>query len=111
MMYYDANVLANQVAASGLIVWIIRALKQSRLPWLSWINEHSWLVNRTLSIVAALLVSLGLSYQYSYTPDGVLTLSLSGLTLASLIDHARTWLVGYILQQTGYRVTEPSTEP
>lgn len=110
MMYYDANVLANQVAASGLIVWVIRALKQSRAPWLSWVNEHSWLVNRTLGIGAALAVSLGLSYQYSYTPDGVLTLSLSGLTIASLIDHGRTWLVGYILQQTGYRVTERASD-
>lgn len=107
MMYYDANILANQIGASGLTVWLIRAMKQSHLPMFAWINEHSWLVNRTLAILASLAVSLGLSYQYSYTPEGILTLSLSGLTVASLIDHARIWLVGYMIQQSGYRLTEP----
>lgn len=110
-MYYDANVLANQVAASSVVVWLIRAMKQSRMPAFAWVNEHSWLINRTLGIVAALAVSLGLSYQYAYTPDGVATLTITGLTVASLIDHARIWLVGYSLQQAGYRVSEPKTEP
>lgn len=106
-MYFDANILTYQFISSAIVVFLLNKAKKAKLPILKWINEDSWHVNRTLAVIASGLVSLGLHWNYSYDGDaGVLTLSLSGLTLASVLEHGREWLLSYVIQQGQYRISQ-----
>lgn len=110
-MYFDANLLTHQIVWSALVVWVMRVLKASKSPWLAWISAHSFLVNRTIAIVASGAVALGLHWKYGYDSavnNGTLTITLTGASFWGLVDHGRDWLFSYIVQQSGYRITEPS---
>lgn len=106
MVYYDGQVLTHQLAYGMLGHWLIRRIKTSRL--VPFINEQTYWMNRALAVVLAMLSAVGINYQYAYTADGVLTLTLTGLTLASIWDHFLQTVVAYGSQQLPYHLTKSS---
>jgi len=106
MIYYDSQIIASQIVFSSIIVWLFRLAKQS--SYISFINGETPKVNRMIAIVSSGLVALGLNWTYSYTPEGILTIQVTGLTLMGIYEGSKQWIFSYIVQQTGYRVTEPT---
>lgn len=102
MVYYDPQVLTNQAVYGVVGNYVIGWLKRTR--WVPFINAHSQKVNRALTIGIALVSALGIEYSYSYTPQGHFLLDLGGLTIPSLFDHGKQFLVSYIAQQIPYHV-------
>ena len=100
MVYYDPQVLTNQMVYGVVGNYIIGWLK--RTPLLPFVNSDSYWINRALTIGIALISAIGLEYNYSYTADGVFTLTLTGVTIWSIVDHGKQFLVAYIAQQLPY---------
>lgn len=109
-LYYDADILTKQIVFSAIVVWAMRLMKGSDWPIFSWISEHSYTINRTLAILASGAVSLGLHWNYGYSAadSGTFTLTITGVSIAGILDNGRDWIFSYIVQQTGYRLTEPA---
>jgi hypothetical protein len=101
MVYYDSNVLVNQMFYGVVGNYIIRFAKKSR--FLPWINEARPWVTRGLGIFLATISALGIEHTYSYTAqEGVFTLTLTGLTIPLLYDHTKQVVIAYIFQQVPY---------
>jgi len=100
VVYYDAQVLTNQVVYGVIGNWVIGFLK--RTAWVPFINANSAKLTRAMTIGIAFVSALGIEYTYSYTLDGHFLLDLGGLTFASLSGHAYQFLVSYIFQQIPY---------
>jgi hypothetical protein len=83
-------------------------MKKSSLPMFAWIDKDSTQVTRWLGIVSSGLVALGLHWNFSYdhAANGTFVFTLTGVTLASLLEHARDWGISYASQQVGYHVGE-----
>lgn len=107
-VYYDTNVLINQVIYSVIGDFVIRRAKTSRL--LPWINAYTPKINRTVAIITSAIGALGISYKYSYSSDGVLAITITGLTLLSLWEGAKVWLVSYMFQQGTYQLVTKRNE-
>lgn len=108
MVYYDGQVLTNQIAYGILGHSIISWLKKTAL--VPFINKNSWWINRSLAIVLATISAVGINYSYSYSPDGVFVLTLRGLTLSGIWSGLLQWLVAYGSQQLPYHLTRTSED-
>ena len=104
MVYYDGQVIANQVVYAALGDWIIRKIKSSSL--VPFINEQTYWINHAFAVIVSGIAALGINYTYSYSPDGVLNIAITGLTLTGIYMTAKQWLFAYILQQTSYRLNK-----
>lgn len=100
MVYYDSNVLVNQMFYGVVGNYIIRFAKKSK--FVPWINENRPWLTRGLGIFLATISALGIEHTYSYTAEGVFTLTLTGLTIASLYEHLKQIVIAYIFQQVPY---------
>lgn len=100
MVYYDGNVLTNQIVYGVIGNYLVGLAKRS--PWLPFLNAATPYLNRAVTIGIALVSALGLEYTYSYTPEGMFTLTLAGLTFWSVFEHGKQFLVAYIFQQIPY---------
>jgi len=107
MIYYDSQIIASQVVFSSIIVWLFREVK--KCGWITFINGETPKVNKLIAIISSGLVALGLNTTYSYTPEGIFTLQVTGLTLIGVYEGLKQWMFSYIVQQTGYRITEPKS--
>jgi hypothetical protein len=103
-MIYDGQVIANSVVYAALGNWFIGHVKKSKLVPL--INEQTYWINKTFAMLVAGIAALGVTYTYSYSAEGVLTVVINGLTLGGLWISFKTWLFSYVLQQTGYHLTK-----
>lgn len=104
-MIYDGQVIANSVAYAALGNWLVKKIKESEL--IPWFNKQTYWMNKVLAIVIAAVGAIGVTYTYSYSDDGVLSLTLAGLTLANIWISFKTFVISYALQQTGYHITKP----
>jgi len=115
-MFFEVATLASDAAmsvktelpdllyTSAVSVASIQALKNSKLPALSFVNQHSNRVNQTISVLFATVSSIGLHYKFDPNAG---TLLISGLTLATLVpaalhagsDTAKSWAFNWILYQ------------
>jgi hypothetical protein len=99
-VYYDPQVLTNQMIYGVVGNYVIGWLKRTRL--VPFINANSYWINRVLTISIALISAFGIEHSYSYTADGVFTLTLTGLTFWSIYNSGKQFLVAYIAQQIPY---------
>jgi len=106
MVYYDSQIITSQVVLSAIVVNIFRIIKKSKL--IPWINGNTKILNKIIAVAASGLVALGINWNYSYTPDndGTIAIMITGVSLAGLYSMAKTWVFSYIVQQSGYRMTE-----
>ncbi len=107
-MYFDANILVWQWISSGVVVMLIRWMKKTSLPMFAWIDKDSTTISRWLGIVSSGLVALGLHWNFSYdhAANGTFIFTLTGVTFASLLEHARDWGLSYASQQVGHHVSQ-----
>lgn len=107
-MVYDGQVLANSVAYAAIGNWFIKKVKDSE--FIPFINKQTFWVNKVFAVAVAFAAAMGVTYTYTYSADGVLGLTISGLTLASVFASFKTFIISYALQQTGYHITKPAEE-
>ncbi len=101
-VYYDPNTVMDSVAYGLVGNQVLSWMKGSRFfPFLN--DTNTARANRVMAIALAGLAALGIEHQYAYA-DGVLTLTLSGLTIWSVLAHLKVWLVSYGCQQMPYHV-------
>jgi hypothetical protein len=107
VVYYDTNVLATQMFYGVIGNWFVNKLKTSRfVPFLNTINTQN--LNRIVALGIAAVSMLGIEYKYSYTPDGLFVLSLSGVTVASIWQHVQQFGIAYMAQQASYHAMKPT---
>jgi len=104
VVYYDSQIIANHVVYAALSNQIISFLKKS--TWFPLLTAQTTKLNRLAAIFFATISAIGISYTYSYTPDGVLNLAISGLTFSAVWNAAKTWIFSYAIQQGGYHMTK-----
>ncbi len=95
-MEQGQEILAHLTSA-GLVVYGIERLKA--LPALRWISQDTTRLNAWLNIIAAAAVSFGINYQYDPTSG---TLTITGLTLASITSSAYELAKQWVAQQIIY---------
>lgn len=106
MVYYDPQILADQMIYSGVLVFVMNKLKQwKKIPF---ITQYSHKINNYIHIGTSLLAAAGINYNYSYVPDanGTVTIVLTGISLATLISFVKTWIVSYMMQSYGSKVSQ-----
>lgn len=108
MVYYDGQVIANQIVYGAIGTFVIQKIKSSKL--VPFINEQTYWINRTLAILTSGIAAIGINYSYSYTSDGVLNIAITGLTFWGLVEGMKQWLFAYVIQQTGYKLTKSAGE-
>ncbi len=106
MVYYDPQILADQMIYSGVLVFIVNKLK--RWKQVPLINQYSHKLNNYIHIATSFIAAAGINYNYSYVPDanGTITIVLTGISLASLISFGKTWAVSYMMQSYGSKVSQ-----
>lgn len=90
--------LTNQLGIAALVSLLIEWAKNSRLPWLGWINHRTALISRLLSMIAAAATAAGLAYTFD---GGVLT--VSGITAWSVLLFFYEAAKQFALQEVAYR--------
>lgn len=105
-VYYDPQVLTTQMFYGVVGNWVVAQIKKTKL--LPFINASTPKLNRAIAIIVAAISALGIEHNYSYSADGVFTLTLSGLTLWAVYEHAKQFVIAYIAQQIPYHVMKPT---
>lgn len=106
MVYYDTNVLTNQMFYGVVGNWVVNKIKSS--PYIPFINAHTKGLNRAVAIGVAGISAIGIDYTYTYSQEGLLTFTLSGLTFWAIFEHVKQFIVAYIAQQIPYHVMKPT---
>lgn len=98
-----------QAVTSYLITNGIELLKKSRLPWIS---QHSVGLNKTLSVAAAALASLGITFGYTGDLFAGGTISFAFPGLSTMLSLGINGTFGLMLQEMFYQkaVREPKPE-
>lgn len=73
-------------------------------------NDNTYAINKFVAVVASGLVAIGINWNYAYSDDGLLTLTISGLTPMGIYAGIKQWVFSYVVQQTGYKITERKPE-
>lgn len=95
-----SNVAMTQFTSSAVVVYLMQKLKSA--TWFPWIQEGRVILNRTISIVAAAAVSIGVSYTWNPTSRGLLLTIPTVSTAAIGFWH---WLNQYAMNEMLYRAT------
>ena len=104
MIYTDGQVLADSVVYAAVANTLIGYLKKAK--WFPWLNGTTFYLNRFAAITTALIATFGINYSHSYTSDGVLTITLTGLTLVGMLAGLKQFIVSYAIQQGSYHLTK-----
>lgn len=109
MVYYDGQVLSNQLAYGVIGHSLLAWLKKTQL--VPFINKNTYYVNRGMAILFATISAVGINYSYTYSPDGTLAITLTGLTLSGVWHGFLQWVMAYASQQLPYHLTRTSDDP
>lgn len=91
------DVLGDQILWSGITVWLIQKLKESKkFPV---IDEYTDTLNKGLSMTLAAVGTAGIHFQMDWEQG---TLLVSGLTAAVVLDIAKDVLTQFFMQQAAY---------
>lgn len=107
-VFYDGQVITNQFAYAAIGNWIINKIKQTSL--IPFVNNQTYILNHIIAISIAGVSALGINYSYSYTPDGVLAITLTGLTFVGVSTALWQWFISYVMQQGVYNVMKTKEE-
>jgi len=101
MIYLDPQILQSQVISAGAASFILEKVKDSKL--MPMINCDSDTLNKWIGIIMAGITAAGITFNYSYTPEGLFTLTIANLTVWGVFDSLKTWLFQYMVQQWAYK--------
>ena len=99
-----SNVVMTQFTSSAVVVYLMQKVKTAK--WFPLVQQGRATVNRIVSIVAAFLVAVGVSWTWSLDKStGTHTLVITGLSVYALLHGAWHWLNQFALQETVYQAT------
>lgn len=99
-----SNILATQFTSSAVVVYLMQKLKNAK--WFPLVQQGRAFINRVVSIGAAFLVAVGVSWSWSLDKSsGTHTLVISGIGLWAVLHGCWHWLNQYALQETIYQAT------
>lgn len=97
----DANPVLTHGAAAFGVIYAIQKLKQAR--WFPLLQQGQVAITRTVSLVAALCVGLGISYEWNPALHALL---ITGLSWGLIGPKLMTVFVQYLTQESGYQVLQ-----
>ena len=109
MVYYDGQVLTNQLAYGLIGNELVKWVKTTKL--IPFINTNTFWLNRGMAMLVATISALGINYSYTYTPEGVFTITLTNLTIAGVWHGVQQWVLAYGAQQLPYHLTRTTNDP
>ncbi len=77
---------------------LINSAKHSDRPYLHWINDATPWVTRTLHAAIAAFSAAGMTLSYTTADDGSMSVTLAGITLASVGSFAFTATKNFMMQ-------------
>lgn len=100
----NASIVATHIGSTLLVVSGIQWIK--KIKSLSLIQAGTKIVSRLVSLIAAFLVTSGISYTWSVNPDGTHNFMLAHLSLTVLFFGIFHTLTQFIYQETGYQALQ-----
>lgn len=101
MIYVDPQVLQTQVISAGMASFILEKVKDFK--FIPIINCDSDKLNKWVAILMAGITAAGITFNYSYTPEGLFTLQIDNLTFWGIFDSLKVWMFQYMMQQVAYK--------
>lgn len=97
-----SNVAMTQFTSSAVVVYLMQKVKTA--TWFPLVQSGKAMLNRAVSLVAAFLVAVGVSWSWSKDPSsGTHTLTIMNLSWWSVVYGGWHWLNQYALQETIYQ--------
>ena len=93
----------DQLSARAVIVFILQWLKNQ--SWFPWLSEKTDNLNRSVAVILSGLAAAGIHMTFD-TEAG--TLTVTGLTLATVVTGGWAWLKSYASQEMIYRIVKAS---
>lgn len=95
------DAMITQFVLAYLGTRLVEAMKHSGgLPWITASTDK---INKTVGAAVAFLATLGIGLATSWeSSTGTFTLTVSGLTTASLATFVWQWVQQFVLQQAAY---------
>jgi hypothetical protein len=101
MIYVDPQILQSQAFYAGVASLLFEKAKDSK--YIPMINCDSEKLNKFIGIAIAFITAMGITMKYSYTAEGLFTLTVSNLTFWGIFNSLKTWGFQYMLQQVAYK--------
>lgn len=99
-----SNILATQFTSSAVVVYLMQKLKNAK--WFPLVQDGRAILNRIVSIAAAFLTAVGISWSWTKDPaTGLHTFAIANIGMWSMIYGVWHWLNQYALQETIYQAT------
>lgn len=92
------NQFATQLTWGGIVVYLIQWLKKT--PLAPFISQYTDRLNRALAILASVLTSVGINWDFAATSG---TLTITGLTLDHLAKFAFMCVQQFVIIEVIYR--------
>lgn len=99
--------LTTHLTTGAMIVYILEWLKRSR--WFPWISDHQKTLQRVLSAGAAVVVAVGINWNYDPAMEGG-TLVIHGLNAQTVLAAVYEFLKQFMAQQVIYDTIVPKVE-
>jgi len=93
-----SNVVLSTFTSSALVVWLMQLVKKSK--WLNFVQEGKPALNRMVSVIAAMIANLGISYSWDAQTHA---LTIAGLSLVGLLTAGWHWLNHFAMQEVMYQ--------
>lgn len=98
--------LAVAYATSSLLEWL------KHKPWFPLMQDKSAQLNRAMAMLAAFITAIGVHWVSDWqAANGVLTITISGLTWANIGHGFIAWIQQYAMQQGFWKVLVRSDSP
>ncbi len=94
------SALSAHTGSTLMVVGTMQWLKKA--SWFPLLKDGQKVMNRTISIIAALFVQVGISYTYTTAADGTHQFSMMIPTYTALAIGLFHWGSQYLYQETGY---------
>jgi hypothetical protein len=102
MLDPSVSIVGTQLGSTLLVVGSLQWLKKAK--WMPLVKEGSVVINRGISLAAALGVAIGIHYTWNPSDNG--TLILTGVTLTNVLHGVFHVSAQFIYQETGYNVLQ-----
>ena len=99
----ETELISSQLAIAYATSSILQWLKHQ--PWFPFMQANSASINRFFSIIIAFFAAIGIHWVSDWqAADGVMVITISGLTWGSIGHGLIAWIQQYAFQQGSYKM-------